>query len=157
MEEKIVVVVSKPCFNYIMDRYEINDDTVEGFGGSAYISINDTEGEWKESYFNKDHSNVIRLWFDDVSPGEATSPTNKISVSAMTEEQGKQIINFIERNKEKIKFVVHCTAGISRSGAVGAFISDYFGLDYSVFMANNPMVRPNAHISRTLNNIMRTR
>jgi len=39
--------------------------------------------------------------------------------------------------------VVHCMAGISRSGAVGLFLNDMFGLDYGSFKNENPTIIPN--------------
>lgn len=59
----------------------------------------------------------------------------------------------IELNKDKQQFIVHCSAGISRSGAVGTFINDYFGLDYSTFRKTNPQVQPNPFVLRTLKSI----
>ena len=54
--------------------------------------------------------------------------------------KAKQIINFIDKAQEDENdsvLVVHCQAGISRSGAVGTFACDYCGLDYNRFIKEN--------------------
>lgn len=69
-------------------------------------------------------------------------------------DQAKKIIQFLERIKhqEDGTLIVHCTAGISRSGAVGTFACDYFGLNYLEFKRNNPYILPNPYVLRLLNN-----
>jgi predicted protein tyrosine phosphatase len=157
MENKIankIFILAKPQFNDIMAKHDLNDSNVEEKAvGVAMISINDTIGAWSVSWFNEDHSNVLRLWFDDVETDLQVSPTNPEKCSAFTEEQAHQIIEFIDRNKDK-NFFVHCSAGISRSGAVGTFILDYLQGDKDHFKQMNSHISPNAHISRTLNKII---
>jgi predicted protein tyrosine phosphatase len=150
---KRVFVVSKPGFNALMESNDINDDNVEEKGHNvALISINDTIGDWMKPWFNEDHSNVIRFWFDDVSSDLEISPTNRQKCRAFTIEDGKRMLEFINRNKEK-SFIVHCAAGISRSGAVGQFITNYFEYDQQLFEQTNPYIHPNSHILRILNNL----
>ena len=158
MEKKLkeIHIWSKPQFNSALGKLNINDQNVEEIPETCFISINDTHGQWSESWFNEDHSNVIRLWFDDISSDlETSSPTNNISVRAFTIEQAQQILDFIEKNKNKKTFIVHCTAGLSRSSGVGLFINDYFGLDYHQFMRNNPRSLPNQHVLKVLNSLSR--
>jgi predicted protein tyrosine phosphatase len=154
-ESKGILVWSKQQFNVVMESMNISDSNVEGFNQVAFISINDTEGAYSKPWFNENHSNVLNLHFDDVESALEVSPTNKIQCRPFTEEQGKSIIDFIESNKNKKQFIVHCAAGIARSGAVGLFINDYFGENYDEFMKNNPYVHPNGHITRTLNKLLR--
>ena len=47
--------------------------------------------------------------------------------------------------------VVHCQAGISRSGAVGLYSNDLLQLDYFKFIKLNPEIQPNPWISHILN------
>jgi predicted protein tyrosine phosphatase len=157
MENEVsrVVVWSKPQFNSVMQKLGLDDSNIEGVLQSAFISINDTQGSYSTSWFNSDHSNVLILWFDDVETDLQVSPTNNQKCRAFTEEQGKKIIEFIEKNKDRKQIVVHCSAGISRSGAVGLFINDYFHLNHEEFRKINPWTSPNAHVSRILNNLMR--
>jgi predicted protein tyrosine phosphatase len=71
----------------------------------------------------------------------------------MSEEQALEVVNFVEKMNDSSKVYVHCTAGVSRSGAVGAFINDYFGGNWEKFKFENPQVIPNSHISSLLKKI----
>ena len=51
--------------------------------------------------------------------------------------------------------VVHCQAGVSRSGAVGLYANDYFQLNYFDFKELNPTVMPNPYVSHILNKVGR--
>lgn len=155
-ENKKIDVWSKPQFNTVMGKTGINDKNVEDFKDTAFISINDTHGQWSVSWFDEDHSNVLRLWFDDVeNDTDKFSPTNQEKVTAFTVEDAKKVKQFIKDNKHKKQFVVHCSAGISRSGAVGQFICDFFRCDREEFLRNNPHIFPNGRVTRLLNNLDR--
>jgi len=154
MEKIRIRVLSKPEFNQAMGQNNITDENVETrMKDSALISINDTEGSWNKSWFDRDHPNVIRLWFDDVENDEQKSPTNAFTCKAFSVEQAEQLFNFIKKNADK-DFIVHCSAGISRSGAVGSFINDYLNSDMEYFeKANRHRILPNSHVSRLLNKL----
>ena len=149
-----VKVLSKPEFNQFMGENSITDENVEErLSNMALISINDTEGRWNVSWFDRDHPNVFRLWFDDVENDEQKSPTNPFTCRAFSDEQAKQLFNFIKENENK-DFIVHCSAGISRSGAVGYFINDYLDSDNEYFQRTNAhRIYPNGHVSRLLNKL----
>ena len=75
---------------------------------------------------------------------------------AMSEEQAEKCVDFIEKNKGK-HFEVHCTAGISRSGAVCQFIFDFFNEnkcyseeDFNYF---NRHINPNNHVLTLLKRV----
>lgn len=148
-----VKVLSKPEFNDYFANRKINDTNVEELKDLALISINDTHGQWSVSWFDNDHSNVLRLWFDDVEHNFQLSPTNKESCRAFTEKQAHQVIKFAKDNRNK-NFIVHCSAGISRSGAVGTFLNGYCQGDWEAFKKMNPYISPNARVNRMLNNIV---
>lgn len=152
---KTVYVWSKVQFDDAMQLNELKDSNIEKLYKTALISINDTSGIYSKSWFNENHSNVLILYFDDVEKDMEKSPTNKHDCKAFTVEQAKKIIHFLNTNKDRTQFIVHCAAGISRSGSVGLFINDYFELDYKIFLENNPFISPNGHISRILNNTYR--
>jgi len=154
MDKTKIFIMSKPQFNEIMGKHEITDLNVEEKAKSvAMISINDTMGYWSVSWFGDDHSNVLRLWFDDIEHDMQVSPTNKGICRAFTEDQGRRIIEFIDKHKDK-EFFVHCSAGISRSGAVGQFILDYLDGDKEHFQKMNSHISPNAQVRKILNNII---
>ena len=154
MEKIKIKILSKPEFNQFMGEYGISDENVESrMKDIALISINDTEGQWNASWFDRDHPNVLRLWFDDVSTDEQKSPTNPFTCRAFTEDQARMVFEFIKSNSDK-DFLVHCSAGISRSGAVGSFINDYLDSDRDFFEKfNRHRIMPNAHVSRLLNKL----
>jgi predicted protein tyrosine phosphatase len=54
------------------------------------------------------------------------------------------------KDKEKQIFIVHCGAGISRSGAVATFINDLYGNSYKEFFNDNRHIQPNFTILRRL-------
>jgi len=148
-----IFILSKPQFNQIMDSHGIDDSNVEEKAKDvALISINDTMGDWSVSWFDEDHQNVLRLWFDDVETDLQVSPTNPQKCRAFNEEQAQRIFDFIKANSER-SFMVHCSAGISRSGAVGTFILDYLEGDKEHFKKMNSFIHPNGHISRLLNKL----
>lgn len=64
---------------------------------------------------------VLNIEFADVDNSGQMKYKN-----ALTHEQSNEIIKHIEKNKDKNVFIIHCSAGISRSGAVSAWIYEYF-------------------------------
>lgn len=101
----------------------------------------------KVSYFNEEHSNVKIMYFGDY--GE---PTIEYNEHIFTDEQAKDLYEFIKRNKDKSMAIIHCGAGISRSGAVGTFIHDLYGtVTYDEFRKKNPRIMPNSYVLRLLN------
>jgi len=67
--------------------------------------------------------------------------------------QAKQTVDMIKKiqeEKEDSVLVAHCSAGISRSGAIGVFACDYCRLDYGEFMKKNPSLMANPYVLRLL-------
>jgi len=96
------------------------------------------------SYFKSNHPNVITMTFDDIG--------NEIEgYLVFTKIMAKELFQFIKRNKNRKTCVVHCSAGISRSGAVGSFIQGYCDGDWEQFKKNNPHILPNGRVLRMLN------
>ena len=88
--------------------------------GKSLISISDTNKE--KSYmsdlwsYNVDKGHAIFLNFPDVEDG-----------SGLTNQKLEQIIRFSDKSvRANSDIVVHCFAGISRSGAVAKWINEYF-------------------------------
>ena len=121
-----VYVYSQPTFDEYCQNNNLNDSNVENLNDEAFISIIGTKqvnedylNEYDiKHYFNENHANVLNLEFDDVSEDREW---NGIHIKAMTEEQAKECVEFIERNLGK-NFKIHCRAGVSRSQALGYFI-----------------------------------
>lgn len=101
-----------------------------------------------------DSENLLVLYFDDVEDGPA----------AMTPAQAKRIADFVLRPGDNRPIIVHCTAGISRSGAVGEVLNWYFNrcladheADYREFGLRHPDLEPNAHVRKLLLDELRNR
>lgn len=161
--QKIIYALSYQEFVSNMSIGKITDDTVEKKTASCIIEI---MGEQDllcfPFWFKKDHPNVLRLLFDDVDEplhiklfGEPEDGMDRIPVVPMNEHQGKQIVKFVEDNKDKNSFIVHCAAGISRSAAVAKYINYRFNEeeDDYLFNKNNPHIRPNQRIFSMLKEI----
>ena len=64
-------------------------------------------------------------------------------------EHAQEVIDFLDRMQsmdERMLLILHCDAGISRSGAVGRFSADYLDLAFE-----DKYILPNPYVSRILN------
>ena len=122
----------------------------ELFRDNRIISINNVSFSAEPPPFSEeflDAENLLILYFDDVDEGFP---------NAMTPEQAREIVNFV-RLEDNRPIIVHCTAGISRSGAVGEVLNWYFNRyledNPPVYRLNEIMNRdivPNSHVRRLL-------
>lgn len=154
-----VFVLSKTRFDALMVKNEITNDNVEQKEKMFFISINDSCGTDAVPYF-EEKENVKVLFFDDIEE-DLKLPT-KISgqfviAKAFTEKQSVELFDFIEKHKDKESCIVHCTAGISRSGAIGTFINDFYGGDTEEFKKQNPYVLPNGLVLMLLKRAYRNK
>ena len=67
----------------------------------------------------------------------------------------KKIVDFVNKHKDKSVFMVHCSAGISRSGAVATFIRNKFinEIDKEKFNSENKYIQPNLYVLKRLNEL----
>ncbi len=142
-----VFIVGKALFDRTMSHQGITNDNVESKTKTFLISINDTHGTPEVPYF-ENKSNVKVMFFDDIERDIYHKTYGDIK--AFSKEQARELVEFIDRHKDKEKCIVHCAAGISRSGAVGTFINDYYGGDLEEFNRTNPHICPNALVFRLL-------
>jgi len=152
--EKKVYAVSQKHFEQILSTRKLTDENIVE-QNTAFIQIKNTFDDNQSNYeFKlKDTKNVLSLKFDDCDEEikhEIIGTIEYISAIPMSEEQGKQILDFINKNKDKETFLIHCHAGISRSGGVSKFISEYFGLTEQEYRNMNPSCRPNQRIINIL-------
>jgi len=77
----------------------------------------------------------ISLCFQDIA-------YEKGEYNRFTDKQADEVLSFVDKHKDK-NFLVHCDAGISRSGAVGTFVCRYLKKDEKIFSSMNPYIRPN--------------
>ena len=150
----MIKVMSRILFWKFLENQNINDLNVETLSNTFFISINSTEGNDSVPYFKQKHWNTLTLFFDDCDEYKKYSvigsPNDYYEQIPMSNEQSLELINFIEKMDENSQVYVHCTAGVSRSGAVGAFINDYFSGNWEKFKFDNPHIIPNSHISSLL-------
>jgi predicted protein tyrosine phosphatase len=153
-----VLILNKAEFNKFMEYNAITDDNVET-KDAMFISLNSPfNGELLfgaqttvESYFKRQHSNVMIMHFGDYGEEFVLRNIHKGPTGLFNEHKAKKLYEFIKRNKDKSMAIVHCGAGISRSGAVGTFIHDLYGtITSEEFKRKNPRIQPNGHILKLL-------
>lgn len=133
--DKKVIVLSR--HNFIKFVNSLTDKQKREM---AFISIRDFD----HKIILNNASNVLNLQFDDSETEE--SWTNKL----FDDEMAQQIIQFVNNNIDKNLFVVHCLMSQSRSGAVGGFLADIFGIKWEDFKRQNSQVKPNTLVKTTL-------
>ncbi len=97
---------------------------------------------------------ILSIEFWDVTLRElALLKIDHPSAVVFDKSHARNVIDFITKANqppEDSSLIVHCHAGISRSGAIGTFACDFLGLDYVEFIKNNSNIFANSHVLRTL-------
>jgi len=106
----------------------------------AFISIHDPG----KPRIVEDAPNILNLWFHDAED----SPDGDLTL--FSDEMATKIANFVKNNQNSNIWMVHCTAGISRSGAVGETLAEFLGIPYKEFKRTNPRVQPNILVKKLL-------
>lgn len=105
------------------------------------ISINDTNCN-TVIYANEHIIDKLKLWFDDITIKDHEDEDLRL----MCEADADKTKRFIDTYKDKLNnIIVHCTAGISRSGAVGCCIARYLNGDDKYLLATGRYI-PNKHV-----------
>ena len=101
----------------------------------------------------------ISIIFDDVTE-ELYKKVKKmrpdVIVKLFSEKDAKLIIDFIEKHKDNIEeltLIIHCHAGVSRSGAIGWFACNLLELDKDKFLQQNKTLYPNKYILQTIESL----
>lgn len=97
----------------------------------------------------------LSLTFWDITDDPEFLATLSPDYILFSTHQAKQVVDFFKRIKEdngsdNAFLICHCDAGISRSGAVGVFACEFFGLEFYDFFLNNRHVDPNPMVLRML-------
>ena len=106
------------------------------------ISINDVFIHPEKPPFSKrllHHPNLLVLFFDDVE-------TEKDG--AFSAKHAKEVVEFIKQDMNR-PLLIHCTAGISRSGAVGLAAAEHYGCAND-FLRDNPDIMPNSLVLKKM-------
>lgn len=119
----------------------------------AFISI------WSASEEKEDNgpptlkegwAEVLRLPFDDHEPERKVPDTS--GLQAFTMDQAREVLAFAEKHEDKTIFV-HCRAGVSRSVAIGDFISQQFSRRLVLHAIGTAQLQ-NGHVRRLLNRLL---
>ena len=121
-------------------------------------------GKWIISIFSKagfspipvDRYNILKLQFDDVSDRDFDCAGNLVFFDQALASQVWDFIKQIRDDGSK-PFYIHCDAGVSRSGAVGYMLNEYFNkfldnraADREAFERDNSHIMPNPLVVRLL-------
>lgn len=90
---------------------------------SVMISINNTNDPLHDLRLDREDPRILTIVFDDV----VNVLTHKgLNYRPISDAEARQMYDFIRLNANK-NFIVHCTAGVSRSAAVCLFLNTVFG------------------------------
>ena len=160
MAKNKITVLPQHGFDSLMTYLNLDDSNVELNNNLAMISIicsyecNNTymvekHGIGDVHHFKEDHQNVLNINFDDL---ENDKLVDGLTYKTINTEQADILVNFIFGNIGR-DFIIHCHAGISRSGAIAQFIRDYFNNDFDVHnfdLKIKSMIRPNQRVYKEL-------
>lgn len=170
-------------FKHTMQNNDLYDSNIEQRTDLAVISIGNSFEDSdpddifsngpSSRWFRHQHKNVLNLTFDDItapekwqmmsqfakqSASDSNHDENRIYGSdcvLFDEEMAHRLVQFVEENRAAKTWIVHCSAGVSRSGAVSRWLKDCLKLKYNI-EANNVDGRyavPNAYVLRVLDRI----
>lgn len=96
----------------------------------AIISITDPDKELADFAPNQNRIDILSLQFydledirDEMALEDAAEYVNTFGHGLFSNAQAVQIVDFVERIKDKVNgILIHCEAGVSRSAAVAAAI-----------------------------------
>lgn len=157
-------IVSATKFKKILESNKLNNNTIKDKKNLFFISIIGDGDDDGLVHVLDTAENVLNLEFDDVEEDclvpvfQNDGTITQSQLRTFTEKQGKKVIEFLDKIKESkeenITLLLHCFAGISRSGAIGTFAHDYLETDKHSFIMTNPQIRPNSNVLRVLNRLM---
>ena len=132
-------------------------DEIELLDNSKIISINSSWGCASEPPFSPalcGHYHLLVLNFDDIA-NEPETPEDLGHAVMFFPELAERIMRFVDDGR--MPLLVHCAAGISRSGAVGEVLNWYFNryltnnrTDYDDFIQNNRQILPNPIVRKIM-------
>jgi predicted protein tyrosine phosphatase len=130
----------------IFDKH-FSDERFKYYDYACFISILDVDNFEKKFDLSIDNFLQVKMWDiekDTINSGFVYEKPSDIEL--------KKIVDFVNKHKNKSVFMVHCSAGISRSGAVATFIRDKFTdeIDKEKFNFENKYIQPNLYILKRL-------
>ena len=114
------------------------------------VSIQSSHGSDSRAPFHAGvlpHPNVLCIKFDDYCSFEEGCVDREVPW-LFRRDEAERIVRFVTDDKKPL--IVQCTAGISRSGAVGKALDWYYNqhlhnnpTDHDFFVKSNPQISPN--------------
>jgi len=149
--KRILVKSVYDAFDYVMDHYYPAGQRKFAPRSDCYavISIQDTHTQGFGFHFQENEfcRGVLTLYFDDIErPVEGAV--------LFSEDQAREVIDFILAMGKVETLLVHCYGGESRSRAVGAFAAEMLGADNSRYLKTG---HPNRQVLETLRRVWRER
>ena len=105
----------------VFDKH-FTDKEFKYYDYACFISILDIDNN--EQKFDKSIDNFLQVKMWDIE--EDLFENGYLKYEKPNDNELKMIVDFINKHKDKSVFMVHCSAGISRSGAVATFLFDKF-------------------------------
>ncbi len=120
----------------------------EYYDYACFISILDNDNDEKRYEGAVDNFLQVKMW--DIE--RDAKDTDGTIYEKPPDIELKKIVDFVNKHKDKSVFVIHCTAGVSRSGAVATFLYDKFlsEIDKEKFRYENIHIVPNLYILNRL-------
>ncbi len=131
------------------ERIKGTPDEKEILESTRVISINSHDESPPFSEESIHSTNLLCMTFDDIC-----IPDYETGI-LFSEKDAQDILNFVP--DDSMTLIVHCSAGIARSGAVGEVLDWYYNQwrtqnteDHQYFIDNNRQVMPNSIVRRLL-------
>lgn len=109
-----------------------------------------------------DLPNILKLEFDDIT--EMDIPQVHADGSPLilfNRGHAEKVVQFVQAADRRKILAVHCDAGVSRSGAVGEQLNEYFNRimedapdDYALFFKENEDIIPNCRVAKILHEVL---
>ena len=154
-------------FKRTMQNNDLYDSNIEMRTDLAVISIgNSFDDDLADDifangpsshWFKRRHRNVLNLDFDDIAAPDEWKNLKKCDQYILFDDDlARRIVEFVEENRNAAVWIVHCSAGVSRSGAVSKWLKDWLQVRYGID-ANNVDGRyasPNPYVLMILDRLM---
>jgi predicted protein tyrosine phosphatase len=98
------------------------------------------------------HPHLLNLTFCDIAPDDVPEDQRQ-RYPSMSADDAVAVVNALKRWHEsdlRGNLIVHCHAGISRSGALGTFANELLGLNIEQFRKEHPWVDPQPYMLSSL-------
>lgn len=155
-----IQAVSKAIFDATLTSQKI-----KLYDRCAFISILDPDN--MEEKYDKTLDNFLQVRMYDIE-ADAYEKKDENGIGRISDAKNgtlvyqkppdselQKIVNFANKHTDKVLFVVHCSAGISRSGAVARYLFDKFmpDVDIAYYKSINKHTLPNLYIYKRLVNL----